>query len=663
MMWRVGVFGVVLCTVFAAQAFDGKVLLESDVEPGRMMANYLSAQAAEAFDARRAAYEGLKTPEQVRAYQAGMKAQFVESLGGFPDRTPLNARVTDTLEREGYRIEKVLFESRPGFHVTGLMYLPDGEPPFPGVLVPCGHSTNGKASEAYQRACVLMALQGLAVFCYDPIGQGERYQILEDGKPRVGPTTEHTFVGVGSTLVGESAATVRIWDGLRAMDYLASRPDVDATRLGCTGNSGGGTLTAYLMALDERIVCAAPSCYITSLERLIATIGAQDAEQDIYGQIAYGMEHADYLMMRAPLPTLICAATGDFFDIEGTWDTFRQAKRIFTRLGYAERVDIIESDASHGFNQPLREAAAHWMARWLLGRDAHVVEPEFPVLSDAEAQVTPDGQVLLLDGARSIFELNAERADALAAARPELAPDALRAEVRAIAGIRPVGLLPEPGVQVRDTIARDGYRIETLVVRPEPGIVLPALRFVPDGEVVGTVLYADGAGKAAALAEDGPVAGWLAEGKAVLAADLRGLGETADSTVTGAWATNFGPEWRNYFLAYMLGRSYLGMRAEDVLSLAQVAAGDGPVELVGVGLAGPAALHAAALEPELFAAVRIERSIPDWASVVETPITQRQLENAVHGALQAYDLPDLVQLYEAATGHSLGVANPASPSA
>ena len=136
---------------------------------------------------------------------------------------------------------------------------------------------------------------------------------------------------------------------MRSIDYLAGREEVDADRIGVTGCSGGGTITSYLMALDYRVACAAPSCYITSFRRLIDTIGPQDAEQNIHGQLAFGMDHADYLMMRAPMPILVLASTHDFFDINGTWDSFRQAKRIYTRLGFADRMSLVETDAKHGF--------------------------------------------------------------------------------------------------------------------------------------------------------------------------------------------------------------------------------------------------------------------------------------------------------------------------
>src|SRR5207249_10395498 len=183
-------------------------------------------------------------------------------------------------------------------------------------------------------------------------------------------------------------------DGIRSLDYLASRPDVDAKRLGCTGCSGGGTLTSYLMALDDRIVAAAPSCYITSLERLFATIGPQDAEQNITGQVAFGMEHADYLTMRAPRPTLVCVATRDYFDIDGAWTSFREAKKLYGLLGHGERVDIFESDSGHGFPRSQREGVLPWMRRWLQNKDDAPVETEASILPDADLRCTRTGQVL-----------------------------------------------------------------------------------------------------------------------------------------------------------------------------------------------------------------------------------------------------------------------------
>ncbi|MEO6808976.1 MAG: acetylxylan esterase, partial [Isosphaeraceae bacterium] len=391
-------------------------VLDEAKDAQRTLSSYLLDQSKTHFDARRAVVAETKTPEAIKARQDDLRARFLKAIGSLPERTPLNPKVVGNDQRDGYQVERVIFESRPGHHVTAALYLPDAKPPYPGVLVPCGHSANGKAAEPYQRICILLAKNGMAAFCYDPIGQGERLQIVkDDGKAALpGSTTEHTMTGVGALLVGRSTAHYRIWDGFRAMDYLASRPEIDPKRLGCTGNSGGGTMTAYLMALDDRIAVAAPSCYITSLERLFATIGPQDGEQNIPGQVAFGMEHADYITMRAPKPTLLSVGTRDFFDIDGAWTSFREAKLQYGRLRQGERVSLFESDEKHGFTLPRREAVMRWMRRWLLDKDDNPSESDFPIAKDEELQCTETGQVMTsFPNERSVFDFNAERAEEL----------------------------------------------------------------------------------------------------------------------------------------------------------------------------------------------------------------------------------------------------------
>lgn len=636
---------------------DLRVLPEKidGVAPSEMVRKHVGALAEQALDRRDATFEKLKTPEQVRAYQKRMREFFIAQLGGFPDRTPLNARTVGTIDRDGYRIEKVLFESQPAHTVTALLYLPDKPGPHPGVLVPCGHTKNGKAG--YQEVCILLATHGMVALCYDPIGQGERYQVLDaKGRPRYGATSEHTLCGLGSTLVGRNTATYRIWDGMRAIDYLCSRKEVDPKRIGCTGNSGGGTLTSYLMALDDRIVCAAPSCYLTSYRRLLATIGPQDAEQQIHAQLAFGMGHAEYVQMRAPRPTLICAATHDFFDITGTWDTFRQAKRTYTRLGFSERVDLVEADEKHGFTTHLRVAAVRWMRRWLLGVDDAIMEGDLALLTDAQVRCAPKGQVMLQKGARSVLDLNREVGAELAEKRrafwKDTPADDARAAVRRIAGIRPVADLPKPEVRTVGVgeIRRGDLYYEKLIIQPQRGIVLPALWITGMTSDAGVILYLHGGGKAVDAAPAGPIERLVRKGYVVLAADLRGLGETIASSKgrRGKFASLVGPGWDDVMIAYMLGRSYVGMRAEDVLVLARYLSVSGsekrPVHLIAIGEAGPPALHAAALEPHLFASVELRRSLVSFTSILDCGVTSGQGATVIHGALRTYDLDDLQRL-------------------
>lgn len=630
----------------------GLDVLPQDPAPGLMMRTYLNGLASAALAERSKARDALVEPAAIEAYQQSLRAYFLEQLGPLPERTPLNAHVVGQGEGDGYRYEKVLFESRPNFHVTAVLFLPKKQGPFPGVLVPCGHSANGKAYESYQRACILLARNGLAAFIYDPIGQGERLQFPEkDGKTSPGSTTEHMLTGVGCILLGANTAAYRIWDGMRALDYLTSRPDIDSTRIGCTGNSGGGTLTSYLMALDPRIVCAAPGCYLTSFARLLEEAGPQDAEQNIFGQIAHGMDHADYIMMRAPKPTLMLTATEDFFDIRGAWDSYRDAKRLYTKLGFPERVDLVEANEKHGFTKPLRTAMVRWMRRWLLGVDDAITEPDFPVLPDEAMWCTPKGQVLLLAGERSVTDLNIERGRQLAKERRALWKTsdkaALIEKIRLIAGIRPLAELPEPQIEIVAQAAPPAEP-QKLILHPEPGIGLPALLFAPEAPARDAYLYVHGEGKQVDAVADGPIMRLVRAGHAVMAVDLRGIGETLSPVDNKDWAVRFATGWQDFFRAYLLGKSYVGMRTEDILvcarHLVNMNGRKRPVHLVAIGETGPAALHAAAMEPTLFASLRLERSIRSWSDVVRNPEAKGQLMNAVHGALRIYDLPDLMRL-------------------
>ena len=632
------------------QAQDLRVLPEN-ADTRKMLYNYLLKECQKHFDARRKAVAGLKTADQIHKRQADLKAKFLAALGGFPEKTPLNARVVGKLPGDGFHVEKVIYESRPEHHVTANLYLPKCNVPVPGVLLPCGHSANGKASEAYQRAAILMAKNGLAVLCYDPIGQGERIQLLDkEGKPAIaGSTSEHNMAGIGALLVGQSTATYRIWDGIRSLDYLASRPEIDPKRLGCTGNSGGGTLTAYLMALDDRIVAAAPSCYITSLEKLFATIGPQDAEQNITGQVAFGMEHADYLTMRAPKPTLMCVATKDFFNINGAWSTFREAKLLFGKLGHGERVSIFEYDDKHGFSKPRREAAMRWMRRWLLNKDDDPVEGDFPIFTDAQLQCTRSGQVLEDFKGKSVFHFNALKARELAKERVGMTRKEARTTIEKL-----IGLSFEAGNKIKisdrvsetefGTVERQNYKIlkRSLEIG---GDIVTALEFYPKkSKTAPVVLYLHGKGFAIDARPGGPIEKLVLQGQRVLAVELRGMGERAPS-ILGKGKTNyFGVDSKEAFMGLHLNRPLLGQRSEDLLRFLILWLGEkDEIHLIAAESAGPLGLHAALLDPRI-KKLTLLRSLVSWSSVVENPISYNQLTNVVPGVLKHYDLPDLAAL-------------------
>jgi len=635
-------------TVVASQTSDDFSVFSPDDLPAEILRSYLLKESDKLLETRRVEVQSLETPEALAERIERVRRDWMDALGPFPERTPLQGRTLGMLQADGYRIERVVYESRPEHHVTANLYLPQGEGPFPGVLVPCGHSRNGKASEAYQSICVLLALHGFAVLIYDPIGQGERCQLLdENGTPVVWGTVEHTLTDIGARLAGLGAANYRIWDGIRSLDYLISRPEVDPERIGCTGNSGGGTLTAYLMATDDRIWAAAPSCYITSLGRLFHTLGAQDGEQNITSQVAMGIDHADYVSLRAPKPTLLLTGTHDYFDIQGSWDTFREAKRVYGILGFGERVDLFEYPDKHGFSKPRREASLRWMRRWLQGVDDAAVEPEMTLQTDEALQVTESGQVVQEFSGKTVWDLNQERAESLRGEREAFwkhhsKQDCL-AKIRELAGIRQATEIPI--ARKLGSMDRKEYTLEKILIERDGAPPMPGLWFIPRNqqEPYTMFVYVDGRGKHHDAWPQGPIETLVQEGHAVLSIDVRGTGETA-IVKPREYLKN---EYPLTYLAIHIGRPLLGQRAEDVLAGLEVALRDKRIDpeqirVIGIERGGPVALHAAALDPR-FKEVMVEGSIESWMDVVATPLAKQQLEQIIPCALQYYDLPDLVQ--------------------
>lgn len=616
----------------------------------QMMRSYLRKLTHQRLDQRLDNLEKLKTKEQIIAYQQGLNQFFLQSIGGLPPQNPLNPQVTARHDYADYSVENIIFESLPGFFVTANLYLPKNAGPHPGVLLPCGHSSNGKAAEPYQKASILLAQNGFVVLCWDPIAQGERRQLINIPDAPQG-TSEHMTEGVAPILLGRSLATYMIWDGMRALDYLQSRPEVDGEKIGCTGISGGGNLTAMLMALDSRITAAAPGCFMTTTRMKNESPGPGDAEQNLFGQIAAGLDHADFALMRAPQPTLILAATLDFVPIEGTWIAYRQAKRIYGKFGFPERMQLVEADAKHGFDRPLREATTRFMMRYLLDTTTEITEvDEVPIAADEDLYATPEGQVLKLPKARSIFQVNQDYSHQLhkkrSTFRSSNSPAQYLEKIRQLTGIRPLKQIPTLKKQNLAKVQLQVFFGEKLILEPEPGIVLPAIDFHPAKIEREAILYLNDQGK---MADPDAIVALLKNGHRVLAVDVRDIGETRTHNWRyGKAAEITGAATAEFYIAYMLGKSYLGMRTEDILACARYLSSDpkstSPVKLIASGELTAPALHAAALEPRLFSSTEFENSLESWQEVIDTPITRNRLVNTVHGALEFYDLRDLNDL-------------------
>src|SRR6266702_5277308 len=321
---------------------------------------YLKYQTEMAWhedDERRKSWEGIRTEQDLLRIQREIRDSLITMLGGLPtEKTPLNPHITGQIQMAGFHIEKLIFESLPGVYVSALVYLPDdGSSKHPAMLVPSGHSANGKVH--YQALCQRLVQRGYVVISWDPIGQGERSQFWDAKKNKSRYNlicAEHAVLGNLAYLAGTNLARWEIWDGIRAVDYLLTRPEVDPDRINITGTSGGGFQAAHIAALDPRIKVAAVSCYITSLpmrmHNRIFKDPDSDPEQDLYGMISNHADHAGLLLLMYPRPVFVPAAVLDFFPIEGTRKTVREVTELYSKFHHADRIGMSEGYHDHQYS-------------------------------------------------------------------------------------------------------------------------------------------------------------------------------------------------------------------------------------------------------------------------------------------------------------------------
>ena len=386
---------------------------------GPQITPYLQYQTQLAWredDKRMRVWDGIRTEQDLLRAQKEIHQKLLGMLGGLPTtRTPLNPHVTGRIAMDGFHIEKLIFESLPGVYVTALLYVPDdpnsGEhTKHPAVLVPAGHAEDGKAH--YQALCQRLVQRGYVVISWDPVGQGERSQFWDAkaSKSRYNRIcAEHAVLGNLAYLAGTNLARWEIWDGLRAFDYLLTRPEVDPERINITGTSGGGFQAVHIAALEPRIKVAAISCYITSLpmriHNRIFKDPDSDPEQDLYGMISNGVDHAGLLLLMYPRPVFVAAATLDFFPIEGTHKTFQEVSSLYGRFGHADRIAMAEGYHGHQYSDENQKAAFEFLDHFNHLPERHGLASARD-LDEKTVQCTRTGQVMLdFEDARSLMDL------------------------------------------------------------------------------------------------------------------------------------------------------------------------------------------------------------------------------------------------------------------
>ncbi len=617
--------------------------------------NHVYGRSELAFAAGDAGRDALTTPGQVAERQSRVRAQVAASLGGLPSSdTPLDPVVTGVIERDGFQIEKVIYQSRPRHYVTANLYLPAGlAGPTGAVLFLCGHAEAAKAYPEYQAVCQRLALAGLVVLAQDPIGQGERlsYWDAATQSATVGPCCpEHDHAGAQCVPLGDYLARYFAHDAMRGLDYLCSRPEVDAARLGVTGNSGGGTQSSLLMLLDPRLAAAAPGTFIMNRATYQRTGGAQDAEQIWPGFTAAGCDHEDIVMAMAPKPVRVLAVTDDFFPIEGARRTVQRCKRVWGLFGREECVDLVEDVSGHAYTPPLARAATAFFTRHLLGAEVVVDEARVEPLPASEVWCTRSGQVQgEIDGAEFAFEANLGRLREATASRSAglsaEATDWLLEQV--LRDRRPCDL--NPRVYLRTDW--EGLPVEARVWWSQEGLMGHSLLFRP-AEAAGNApltlaVWDGGCSGVASHAE--AIRAACAAGQAVMVLDVSGTGALKPFPLNDAYPAEgfYGVIHKLSDDLVWLGDSLCALRVYDVLRALDLAAivpriDVGRIDLHASGKCGVYGRLAAALDGRIGGVTVTDgpRAYADWVGerLYDSDNVKALL---LPGMLRWFDLPDL----------------------
>ena len=610
----------------------------------------IRAQMRQHLEQRSAALAQIRTAADAEKYVRRVRGAIAKCFGEWPERTPLKATVTRLLERERYTVEGVVFQSRPGAWVTANLYRPRGEGKFPAVLVPLGHCNNGKSMATYQCVAQRLANQGFAVLVYDPFGQGERRQFdhVDEKLRPMGAVEEHQMAGKQLALSGEFFGSWRVWDGMRALDFLLAQKGVDRTRVGVTGNSGGGTLTSYLFALDARFTMAAPGCFMTSYQRNFDNELAADIEQCPPGILGAGIDLADFVLARAPKPVILLGQERDFFDVRGLRGAFEEVRKVYRALGVEELVRLHVGPGFHGYQPDAQEA----MVKFFCEHAGVRMKSEGPLKAEEETSLhaAPGGSVANLPGNRMISELARGIAK-----RHRMERGVLRGPALAAAARRVLCLPSKQATPAFDTLR------EFSIVKADkhPRSVSAFKLHTHDGCV--SVLYstrtqrqeyeqAPPVVKDATLylphlssEEDFSLGHAPVETEVLFALDVRGAGRVRPLTTEG-WDV-LSPYTQDYFYAahyWMLGQSVIGLKVSDALEALNLlqSRGTRSVHLVGRGLGAVTAAFTALLHPVVTRVTLVNgpRSFEEW---VKGEVVAWPYSVLPWGVLREFDLAEV----------------------
>lgn len=569
---------------------------------------YYVSRVRGVMSARDMRIRNIRTQAQAVAYCLETKRKLRRIFGPFPKRTPLRTYNAGKKDLGDCFLEKICFESRPGFFVTGNAYVPLSDGKHPCVLGLCGHSASGKSYANYQSFARGLAMKGFVSLIIDPIEQGERRQFseIEYGKGKYDLCAWHNRIGKELAFVGEFFGSWLLWDAIRALDYLLSRGDVDHAHVGVTGCSGGGTLTSYLAAVDPRTTMLAPVCSLSSFLSNLENEVAADIEQNPPGILEAGLDQADFFMGFAPRPLLILAEKEDFFDVRGTRKAFEEIRKIYGLLGKRENVGFEIGPLGHGYHRHARESMYNFFMR-RSGLEGDPTEPEFDILPEADLKVFSEGNILE-NGSKGISAFTAGKAEMLKRGRDaKFQKKTLQARLKKALKIRYEKTIPHYRIlRGSGGVSDELNMVSQFSVETENGIQCIFAVYgknakwtsLPVGKIVFFIGDSDSQKEVSGIEELKKIT--QCTDRTLVAFDPRGMGQT--------FGKSFGqPEFHHpygsdfMYAAYsdMLGETYVGKRVWDVLMTMNLLYANGvkEIEIIGNGAGGAVAVFAAFLHP------------------------------------------------------------------
>ncbi|MBX7256193.1 MAG: hypothetical protein K1Y02_07505 [Candidatus Hydrogenedentes bacterium] len=547
--------------------------------------------------------------QQWEGYAKGLRRRFKVSSGlwPFPERTPLNAKVSEVARHDDYIVEKVALEAWPGFLVTGNVYRPVGDGPYPAIACPHGHWDKGRFENdekcSVAARCITFARMGMVAFSYDMVGYNDSRQFSKDWghKPPSVPIEQRRQ----EALWGIHPFALQLWSSVRVLDYLEALPYVDPMRLACTGASGGGTQTFALSAIDPRVKVSAPVNMISHTMQG----GCMCENAPI---IRFDASNMEVGALAAPRPMLMVSASGDWTKTTQTVE-FPAIRGVYEFYDAADRVENAPFDFGHNYNKSSREAVYRFFGKWLLNETekyasftepAYEMEPiealqNFPG-KDAPAGY-PDAQTVvktIIAADRAKWEATLPKNANQFEGFRSLAAPALDDIVGGQVMTDNRGGINKLNVEKLGVVEGDTYTLERLIVRNDlMGSVLPALLYRPKvDKLTGGVLavHSDGKAAFANTGQGGPgdlIKGLLAKGRAVLTLDVFLTGEHNSPTQrTVRVEKSFPDTFLPTDTAYRIQDATVGIAY--LRSLPECAAN---VSVIGLGDAGVWCLFATAL--------------------------------------------------------------------